>query len=51
VFDGNYITGDVDTAYLDRIDQLRNDAAKQKADPTAEPNKGEVIGIHNNSVS
>jgi len=51
VFDGNYITGDVDTAYLDRIDQLRNDAAKQKADPSAEPKKGEVIGIHNNSLS
>jgi amidophosphoribosyltransferase len=51
VFDGNYITGDVDTAYLDRIDRLRNDAAKQKTDPSAEPNKGEVIGIHNNSVS
>ncbi|NKF50265.1 amidophosphoribosyltransferase [Shewanella sp. WXL01] len=28
VFDGNYITGDVDQAYLDHINQLRNDDAK-----------------------
>ena len=29
VFDGNYITGDVDQAYLDHIHQLRNDDNKQ----------------------
>ena len=51
VFDGNYITGDVDSDYLARIEALRNDAAKQKADPNAEPEKGQVIGIHNNSVT
>lgn len=51
VFDGNYITGDVDTTYLDRIERLRNDAAKQKANADVEPKKGEVIGIHNNSVT
>lgn len=28
VFDGNYVTGDIDQAYLDRIDAERNDAAK-----------------------
>jgi amidophosphoribosyltransferase len=51
VFDGDYITGDVDKAYLDRIEALRNDAAKEKADPNAEPKKSQVIGIHNNSVT
>lgn len=51
VFDGNYITGDVDKNYLDRIEGLRNDAAKQKADPNAQPKKGQVIGIHNNTLS
>lgn len=30
VFDGEYITGDVDAAYLNRIEQARNDAAKVK---------------------
>lgn len=28
VFDGNYITGDVDQSYLERIDRLRNEGAK-----------------------
>lgn len=28
VFDGNYVTGGIDQAYLDRIDAERNDAAK-----------------------
>ena len=49
VFDGQYVTGDVDKAYLDRIEALRNDSAKQKADVSIEPKKGQVIGIHNNS--
>ena len=31
VFDGEYITGDVDKNYLGRIEALRNDAAKEKA--------------------
>ena len=30
VFDGEYITGDVDKDYLGRIEALRNDAAKEK---------------------
>ena len=49
VFDGQYITGDVDKAYLDRIEALRNDSAKQKANPGTDPLKGQVIGIHNNN--
>jgi amidophosphoribosyltransferase len=28
VFDGQYITGDIDQDYLNRIDKLRNDSAK-----------------------
>ena len=50
VFDGQYVTGDVDKAYLDRIEALRNDSAKQKADVSIEPKKGPVIGIHNNNA-
>ena len=30
VFDGNYITGDVDHSYLERIDNIRNEGAKNK---------------------
>jgi amidophosphoribosyltransferase len=32
VFDGHYVTGDIDAAYLERLDQKRNDAAKVKPD-------------------
>ncbi|NRD74402.1 amidophosphoribosyltransferase [Shewanella sp. VB17] len=43
VFDGNYITNDVDQAYLDHITQLRNDDAK------ANKNKdiGTNLELHN----
>lgn len=51
VFNGEYITGDVDESYLDRIHALRNDDAKQKQDPTEDNKKQSVIGIHNNSAS
>src|SRR3546814_500318 len=30
VFDGNYITGDIDEAYLHKIEQARNDLSKVK---------------------
>jgi amidophosphoribosyltransferase len=30
VFDGNYITGDVDNAYLQRIDNMRNEVSKNE---------------------
>ena len=51
VFDGNYVTGDVDESYLNRIHVLRNDDAKRKKNPSADNKKQSVIGIHNNSVS
>ena len=31
-FDGDYITGDIDASYLDRIQLLRSDEAKAKRD-------------------
>lgn len=31
VFDGEYVTGDVNEAYLNRIEQARNDATKAKS--------------------
>lgn len=32
VFDGVYVTGDIDTAYLDNLEKKRNDTAKNTAD-------------------
>jgi amidophosphoribosyltransferase len=34
VFDGHYVTGDIDTQYLDRLDQKRNDLAKVTVEAT-----------------
>ncbi len=46
VFDGNYITGDVDQAYLDALNAARNDDVKSKK--TVDNSSDEaVIGIHN----
>jgi amidophosphoribosyltransferase len=42
-FDGHYVTGDVDQAYLNKIEALRNDAAKTKRNEA----NSEVIELHN----
>ena len=43
VFDGQYVTGDVNEAYLDRIEQARNDLAKGKQGAASA-----IIDLHNN---
>ncbi|WKE64156.1 amidophosphoribosyltransferase [Gallaecimonas kandeliae] len=43
VFDGDYITGDVDQAYLDALDQARSDSAKTKRAGVEDPN----LEMHN----
>jgi amidophosphoribosyltransferase len=44
VFTGNYITGDVNAEYLEKLDMRRNDAAKNTGDGDV---NGSVVGIHN----
>jgi amidophosphoribosyltransferase len=46
VFDGHYITGDVDARYLERIDVLRNDKAQSRQRGEQESD-GVVVGLHN----
>ena len=48
VFNGEYITGDVDQSYLDRVEFLRNDEAQleRRARLQAE---GAVVGLHNDA--
>jgi len=48
VFNGEYVTGDVDQGYLDRIESLRNDDAqsRQRAALQAE---GDLVGLHNDA--
>jgi amidophosphoribosyltransferase len=43
VFDGKYVTGDVDAAYLDKIEQARNDASKVKSQAVSA-----IIDLYNN---
>ena len=51
VFNGEYITGDIDQAYLERIDAQRNDAAKLGDDSSADTKQSQGIGIHNNGAN
>ena len=43
VLDGKYVTGDVDEAYLQRIDQARNDLTKSKQNAV-----NAIIDLYNN---
>ncbi len=45
VFDGEYITGDINENYLRWVDSLRNEEGKQEA----LQKDNEILGIHNNS--
>ncbi|WP_110665836.1 amidophosphoribosyltransferase [Salinicola halophilus] len=44
VFDGQYVTGDVDEAYLAALEAARNDAAKSESDSL-----NAVVDLHNDS--
>ena len=48
VFDGDYVTGDIDEAYLARLSRVRNDKMKQQrnTDQVSEPT---VIELHNHA--
>lgn len=48
VFDGNYVTGDVDQQYLERLDQARNDLAKsERENGPSLSSQNSMVGIHN----
>ena len=46
VFNGEYITGDVDQNYLDRVESLRNDDAQSERRAALQAD-GALVGIHN----
>ena len=43
VFDGVYVTNDIDNAYLEKLDALRNNSSKETSDKNADS----VIDMHN----
>ena len=48
VFSGEYITGDIDAQYLARLENTRNDSAKQNKSPEINIiNDSETIDLHN----
>lgn len=47
VFNGEYVTGDIDTDYLDKLEQKRNDSAKHGKKDTLLTNDAEGIDLHN----
>jgi len=47
VFDGNYITGDVDQRYLDHIALARADSNKSKKQSEVDDTGGAIVGLHN----
>lgn len=48
VFDGDYVTGDVDAAYLARLDEARNDTAKMvREERSGSSSQGSIVGFNN----
>ena len=47
VFDGNYITGDIDEDYLHNLERLRNDVVKSAKQLAMDLGKPQAIGIFN----
>jgi amidophosphoribosyltransferase len=48
VFTGEYITGDVDQGYLDRVESQRNDEAQTQRRAALQA-EGAVVGLHNDA--
>lgn len=44
-FDGNYVTGDVNEEYLEQLELIRSDAAKEAQDEATRT----ILGLHNNN--
>ena len=47
VFDGRYVTKDIDDGYLSKLDAARNDSVKSNAAAQMEQSKNAMVGIHN----
>lgn len=47
VFDGQYVTGDIDELYLNRLQAKRQNNSKDNSPSDNSPNKGQVLELHN----
>ena len=49
MFDGKYVTSDVDEVYLKRLDNIRNDAAKKSKKNRLAKEKNPLADLHNDA--
>ena len=47
VFDGHYVTGDVNDAYLAHLHAIRNDASRDLGDAGSSAGDSSLMGLHN----
>ncbi len=50
VFDGDYVTGDVDAVYLERLHAERNDRSRAGCDASAQAGDSALLGLHNHTA-
>ena len=50
VFNGEYVTGDVDAAYLERLHAARNDDSKATREAAARAGDSALVGLHNHAT-
>ncbi len=50
VFDGDYVTGDVDAVYLERLHAERNDRSRAGCDASAQAGDSALVGLHNHTA-
>jgi len=50
VFNGEYVTGDVDAAYLEHLHAQRNDDSKAGRDAAARAGDSALVGLHNHAT-
>ncbi len=47
MFNGDYVTGNIDENYLAHLEALRNDASKNKEMNSHDNGDGAFVGLHN----
>jgi amidophosphoribosyltransferase len=48
LFNGEYVTGDVDASYLSRLHAQRNNLTREYNDAVAHSGDSALVGLHNN---
>ena len=49
VFNGKYITGDIDAAYLEKIESLRNNSMRETQNKNQDNSDETLVGLYNDN--